>query len=104
MTLTLRKTRCRYLINCNLSNGTQAEYRSTLNKWESWNSDIPIDQLGRKEIAEFPDHVFVTATEKKGKNPGRTANKAREQLRAVMSWAWEKELIDALPRFPKSKK
>ena len=104
MPLTLRKTLDRYFRNCDLSNGTQAEYRSTLNKWENWKSDIPINQLGRKEIAEFLDLVFVNATAKDGKNPGRTANKAREQLRAVMSWAWEQEIIDSLPRFPKSRK
>jgi len=28
------------------------------------------------------------------------ANKAREQFRAVLSWAWEQELIEAPPRFP----
>jgi hypothetical protein len=28
---------------------------------------------------------------------GRTVNKAREHLRAVLSWAWEQELIDARP-------
>ena len=36
-----------------------------------------------------------------GTNPGRTANKAREHLRAVVAWAWEQDVIDALPRFPK---
>jgi hypothetical protein len=36
----------------------------------------------------------------KGTNPGRTANKAREHLRAVLSWAWEQELIETPPRFP----
>ena len=35
-----------------------------------------------------------------GTNPGRTANKAREHLRAVLSWAWEQELIESPPRFP----
>ena len=35
-----------------------------------------------------------------GENPGRTANKAREHLRAILYWAWEQELIDAPPRFP----
>src|SRR5690606_22539388 len=35
-----------------------------------------------------------------GDNPGRTANKAREHLRAILSWAWEQELIEAPPRFP----
>src|SRR5262249_22266361 len=33
-------------------------------------------------------------------NPGRTANKAREHLRAILYWAWEQELIGAPPRFP----
>jgi len=37
----------------------------------------------------------------RGTNPGRTANKAREHVRAVVSWAWEQDLIDSLPRFPK---
>ena len=36
----------------------------------------------------------------KGTNPGRTTNKAREHLRAILYWAWEQELIDAPPRFP----
>ena len=35
-----------------------------------------------------------------GTNPGRTANKTCEHLRAVLSWAWEQELIEAPPRFP----
>jgi hypothetical protein len=34
-------------------------------------------------------------------NPGRTANKAREQLRAIISWAWDQELIETPPKFPK---
>ena len=34
-------------------------------------------------------------------SPGRTANKAREHLRAVMAWAWEQDLLEALPGFPK---
>ena len=104
MKLTLRNTLKRFFINCNHSNGTKAEYRSTLKKWESWNSGVDLNELGRKEIAEFLDYVFVVASDNQGKNPGRTSNKAREQLRAVMSWAWEQELIDSLPRFPKPRK
>jgi hypothetical protein len=70
VTKTLRKTLIRYFINCKLSRGTQAEYRSTLKKWESWNADIPLDQLGRKDIAEFLDRVYLAAVENDGKNPG----------------------------------
>jgi len=47
--------------------------------------------------------VHERAVEQEGMNPGRTANKARENLRAVMSWAWEQDLIETLPRFPQPK-
>jgi hypothetical protein len=33
----------------------------------------------------------------------RTSNKARDHLKAVISWAWEQDLIESLPRFPKPK-
>jgi hypothetical protein len=45
--------------------------------------------------------VYEQAVASGGTNPGRTANKAREQLRAVTSWAWEQELIESPPRFPR---
>jgi hypothetical protein len=57
--------------------------------------------LQHKQIREFLDWVHERALAQDGMNPGRTANKAREHLRAVISWAWEQELIDTLPRFPK---
>jgi hypothetical protein len=44
--------------------------------------------------------VHEQAVKDEGENPGRTANKAREHLRAILYWAWEQELIDAPPRFP----
>jgi hypothetical protein len=62
---------------------------------------VPIEKLGRKEIRGFPDWVYERAVADEGTNPGRTANKAREYLRAVLSWAWEHELINSPPRFPK---
>jgi hypothetical protein len=57
--------------------------------------------LRRKDVREFLDWVHEQAVKDEGTNPGRTANKAREQLRAILSWAWEEELIDAPPRFPR---
>ena len=60
----------------------------------------PIEQLRRKDIREFLDWVYEQAVKDEGTNPGRTANKAREHLRAILYWAWEQELIDAPPRFP----
>jgi hypothetical protein len=90
-----------YLRAKHLSRGTRDEYFSTLNKWKTWGGKASLQELGRKEIREFLDWVFDRAVLQDGTNPGRTANKARENLRAVMSWAWEQELIDSLPRFPK---
>jgi hypothetical protein len=59
-----------------------------------------LERLGRKEIRDFLDWVHEDAASRQGSNPGRTANKVRSHLRAVMSWAWEQDLVDALPRFP----
>jgi hypothetical protein len=91
----------RYLRAKTLSRGTCNEYLSTLRKWEQWRGGVPIEQLQRKELREFLDWVYQRAVEHEGANPGRTANKAREHLRAVMSWAWEQELIESPPRFPR---
>jgi hypothetical protein len=90
-----------YLRAKTLSRGTCNEYSSTLRKWEQWGGGAPIEQLRRKDIREFLDWVYEIAVAREGTNPGRTANKAREHLRAVISWAWEQELIDVPPRFPK---
>lgn len=84
-----------------LSRGTRNEYHSTLRKWDQWGHGIPIQKLQRKHVREFLDWVYERAVADQGTNPGRTANKAREHLRAVLSWAWEQELIVAPPRFPK---
>ncbi len=83
-----------------LSRATRNEYTSTIRKWERWGSGGPIEQLRRKDVREFLDWVHEQAVKDEGINPGRTANKAREHLRAVLSWAWEQELIEAPPRFP----
>jgi integrase len=83
------------------SRGTRNEYYSTLRKWEQWGRGVPLEQLQRKDLREFLDWVYQRAVEDQGTNPGRTANKAREHLRAVMSWAWEQELIESPPRFPR---
>jgi len=92
-----------YLRATNPARGTQAEYQTTLRKWNQWGRDVPIEKVGRREIREFLDWVYERAVTDDGSNPGRTANKAREQFRAVLSWAWDQELIDAPPRFPKPK-
>ena len=91
----------KYLRAKTLSRGTRNEYRSTVRKWERWGRGTPVEELRRRDVREFLDWVHERAVADEGTNPGRTANKAREHLRAVLSWAWEQELIDAPPRFPK---
>ena len=77
-----------------LSRGTRNEYASTLRKWEQWGGGMPIEDLRRKDVREFLDWVHERAVADEGTNPARTANKAREHLRAVLSWAWEQELTE----------
>jgi hypothetical protein len=101
MSTTLRAAVELYLRAKTMSCSTRNEYFSTLRKWERWGDGPPIEQLQHKQIREFLDWVHERALAQDGMNPGRTANKAREHLRAVISWAWEQELIDTLPRFPK---
>jgi len=100
MPTTLKMAAESYLRAKALSRATRNEYLSTLRKWERWGGGIPIEQLARKDIREFLDWVHDQAVTGEGENPGRTANKAREQIRAILYWALEQELIDTLPRFP----
>ena len=100
MPTTLKTAAESYLRAKALSRATRNEYLSTLRKWETWGGDIPVELLRRKDLREFLDRVYEQAVKDEGENPGRTANKAREHLRAVLYWAWEQELIDAPPRFP----
>ncbi|MCA9052631.1 MAG: site-specific integrase [Planctomycetaceae bacterium] len=83
-----------------LSGNTRREYQVTLRKWQRWGRQVPIESLTRREVREFVDWVHDQAVTEAGTNPGRTANKARENLRAILSWAWEQDLIESLPRFP----
>src|SRR4029079_260366 len=100
MPTTLKTAAESYLRAKALSRATRNEYLSTLRKWETWGGGIPIEQLQRKDLRDFLDWVYEQAVNDEGENPGRTANKAREHLRAVLYWAWEQELIGSPPRFP----
>ncbi len=83
------------------SKGTSDEYKATVRKWISWGQEIPLEQLCRSSIRDFLDWVYDHAVEQGGENPERTSNKARDHVRAVAAWAWENDIIEALPRFPK---
>jgi hypothetical protein len=84
MPTTLKTAAESYLRAKGLSRATRNEYFSTLRKWERWGGGIPVEQLQRKDVREFLDWVYDQAVKGKGENPGRTANKAREHLRAVL--------------------
>ncbi len=101
MSTTLNAAVESYLRAKSLARGTRNEYHSTVRKWEQWGGGVPIEELQRKDVRGFLDWVYERAVADHGTNPGQTVNKAREHLRAVLSWAWEQELIDAPPRFPK---
>ncbi|MFK7819855.1 MAG: site-specific integrase [Planctomycetaceae bacterium] len=103
MPTTLESAATSYIRSKRLSNGTKDEYSSTIRKWRQWGQGSPIEALSRGELREFLDWVHEKAVSDHGDNPGRTANKAREQLRAILSWAWEQDIVEALPRFPKPK-
>ena len=87
-----------------LTRRTRDEHLSTVRKWKRWGGGVSIEKLTRKDIREFLDWVHEQAVLEEGTNPGRTANKCRENLRAIMSWAWEQDLIESLPRFPKPRR
>jgi hypothetical protein len=87
MPTTLNAAVANFLRSGSPARGTRAEYHTTLRKWKQWGGAVPIEKLGRKEIREFLEWVYERAIAEEGTNPGRAANKAREQLRAVVSWA-----------------
>jgi hypothetical protein len=101
MPTSLRSAISSYLAAGKPACGTRKEYQTTLRKWSDWGQGVPLEQLGRKELRNFLDWVYERAVSEEGTNPGRTANKAREHLRAIFSWAWEQDLVEAPPRFPK---
>ena len=103
MSISLENVAEKYLANKKLSSGTCKEYRSTVTKWIAWGKGVDVDEIGRTHLREFLDWVYEKAAEDGGSNSGRTANKARETLRAILSWAWEQDYVEKLPRFPKPK-
>jgi hypothetical protein len=87
MPTTLKNAATKYLRTGKASKGTQDEYNTTLNNWREWGGGVPIEKIDRKGIRDFLDWVYNQAVTNEGSNPGRTVNKARENLRAIMSWA-----------------
>jgi hypothetical protein len=103
MSISLENAAELYLVTKKLSSRTCKEYRSTVTKWTAWGKGVDVDQIGRVHLRDFLDWVYEKAAGDGGSNAGRTANKARENLRAILSWAWEQDFVEKLPRFPKPK-
>jgi hypothetical protein len=101
MPTTLKNATKKYVKARDLSLGTRREYQTTIAKWQRWKGRVSIERLDRPTIREFLSWVHDQAVADGGTNPGRTSNKARTHLRAVISWAWENDLIEMPPRFPK---
>ena len=85
MSMSVEKVAEKYLATKKLSSGTCKEYRSTVTKWIAWGKGVNVDEIGRQHLRDFLDWVHAKATESGGSNAGRTANKARETLRAILS-------------------
>lgn len=79
----------RYLRTYRPAQGTANGYRTTVTNWSEWGNGVALVKLGRKEVRSFLDWVYDDAASRAGTNPGRTANKARKRLRAVLAWAWD---------------
>lgn len=77
----------KYLRSGSPAQRTREEYATTLRKWTRWGRAVPLERLRRKAIREFLDWVHEDAASRQGSNPGRTANKVRSHLQAVLSWA-----------------
>jgi hypothetical protein len=103
MSISFEAASAKYLTAKKLSGGTRKEYKSTITKWITWGKGVDVDQINRSHIRDFFDWVHEKAAQNGGTNPRWTANKARENLRAIMSWAWEQDFGAKLPRFPNPK-
>ena len=101
MPTTLETVIQKYLRSGNPAQRTREEFATTPRKWKRWGGGVPIEEISRKEIREFLDWVHEDAFKQHRTNPGRTAHKVRSHLRAVLSWAWEQDMVEALPKFPK---
>ena len=82
----------KYLAAKKLSGGTRKEYKSTVTKWTDWGKGVDVDQITRSNIRDFLDWVHEQAANNGGSNPGRTANKSRENLRATLAPFLQEEL------------
>jgi hypothetical protein len=92
MSISFESVATKYLAAKQLSSGACKEYRGAVTKWIAWGKGVDVDQIGRVHLRDFLDWVHEKAAADGGSNAGRTANKSRETIRAILSWAWEQGL------------
>ena len=97
MQTTLNSAVGSYLRAKTLSRATCNEYSSTVRKWDLWGRGVSIGELRRKDVREFVDWVYERAVADQGDNPGRTANRAREHLKASFPGPGNRSLSTRLP-------
>jgi len=103
--LTFEEARRRYLDATGASRSTRAEYQTSGRKWAEWlnvhRSCTPmhIREITAEVLDEWLTWVYEQA-KSQGTNPGRSHNKARSNMRAVLNWAAKRRLIAAVPVFP----
>lgn len=110
-----------YLDATQSSDATRVEYRTTLRRYQEWVDDegrepenaLTIDvsdhrstrpvvthELTRDTLRQFLEWVHARAKLEGGTNPGRTANKRRANISAVLNWACDEGKIETVPRMP----
>ena len=93
MPTTLTTAITRYLRGSHPARATRSEYHTTIKKWTEWGYWSPRwTSWGGRSLREFLDWVYDSTVSQEGTNPGRSSNKARDHLRAIISWAWEQDL------------
>ena len=70
MPTTLESVVTKYLCSGTPAQRTREEYATTLRKWSRWGGAVPLEQLGRQEVRDFLDWVYVDAASRQGTNPG----------------------------------
>jgi integrase/DNA-binding XRE family transcriptional regulator len=82
------------LVGC--SKKTLDAYQTTLNLWEHWEGNMPIDRITSRTLAQFADSIL----------PNRSAASVNSYLRpivAMLRYASEEDDIGKMPRFRRLK-
>lgn len=108
--ITVEEAVHRYGVAKRLAPRTRAEYGTLMSKLWAWGASLPVDSkhrfrtpmlladLSSDALRDFADWVEEHS---EGDNRGNSRNKATTTIGAVLRWAFEEELIPALPRIPK---